>query len=108
MQGGVTLVDGLVDQTLPHKACAPASSTLPNPAQCNNPIPPPSSTIHHHPPPPYIAKTVNGDGAIHLCELVACRLPPERWWEQGKQQQGQGGNGGGRGPQRGKSLKSRL
>lgn len=40
---------------------------------------------------------------MHLCDLVACTLPPERWWENGGsgssrslQRQGSGGRGRGR------------
>jgi hypothetical protein len=39
-----------------------------------------------------LPKTVDGDGAIHLCEHVACKLPPERWWEGGKGSGSKGGN----------------
>ncbi len=28
--------------------------------------------------------TVGGAGAVHVCEHVACRLPAENWYEQGK------------------------
>ncbi|KAF6253321.1 hypothetical protein COO60DRAFT_429579 [Scenedesmus sp. NREL 46B-D3] len=33
-------------------------------------------------------KTVNGEGAVHLCDVLTCKLPAERWWED---------NGGGKG-----------
>jgi hypothetical protein len=32
--------------------------------------------------------TVGGQGAVHVCEHVACRLPAENWYEQGKQNSG--------------------
>ncbi|GBF90528.1 DNA RNA non-specific endonuclease [Raphidocelis subcapitata] len=60
-----------------------------------------------------VPKTSGGDGAIHVCELLACRLPPERWWENNGQgpsggRKGRGGGGGGGSVDRGQSLKSRL
>jgi hypothetical protein len=41
------------------------------------------------------AAAVNGEGAVHLCDVLACKLPAERWWEN---------NGGGKGSNSGKSL----
>jgi hypothetical protein len=44
-----------------------------------------------------VPRTVGGDGAVHVCEHVACKLPSENWYEAGKGGQGgrQGGGGGG-------------
>jgi endonuclease G len=50
-----------------------------------------SGSVVSSPQPP--ARTVNGRGAVHLCEQVACRLPKEKWWEDYK------GKGGGKGQQ---------
>jgi hypothetical protein len=48
-----------------------------------------------------VPRTVGGDGAVHVCEHVACKLPAENWYEQGKQggRQG-GGNKAGPAPRR--------
>ena len=37
-------------------------------------------------------RRTHGNGPVHLCEHVACKLPPERFWEKGS-----GGVGGIRG-----------
>jgi len=59
-----------------------------------------------------VPKTAGGDGAIHLCELVACRLPPEKWWDSGGGSGGGGGGGrkggGGRGASRQAAMASKL
>jgi endonuclease G len=34
--------------------------------------------------PPPRAGGLNEHGAMHLCDLKACRLPPPNWWEAGK------------------------
>jgi endonuclease G, mitochondrial len=48
--------------------------------------------------PPPAPRTVGGRGAVHICEHVACRLPAEKWWldgkEKGKKGARNGGNGG--------------
>jgi endonuclease G len=56
---------------------------------------------------PPLPTTTGGRGAVHICEHVACKLPQEKWWLEGKQQQdqkkkngkqvGRGGGGGGNG-----------
>lgn len=32
-------------------------------------------------------RTSGGRGAVHICEHIACKLPQEKWWLEGKQQQ---------------------
>ena len=39
-------------------------------------------------PPPPRAGGLNDHGAMHLCDLKACRLPPPNWWEAGKKGRG--------------------
>lgn len=36
--------------------------------------------------------TTGGRGAVHICEVVACKLPPEKWWL-GEGKKGRGGGG---------------
>jgi hypothetical protein len=43
----------------------------------------------------FAAVAVNGEGAVHLCDVLACKLPAERWWEN---------NGGGKGSNSSKGL----
>lgn len=45
--------------------------------------------------------TVNGEGATHLCDVVACQLPEAGWWEQG------GNNRNGRSLNRSNSSRGR-
>jgi hypothetical protein len=45
---------------------------------------------------------VNGEGATHLCDVVACQLPEAGWWEQG------GGSKNGRGLNRSNSSSRGL
>jgi len=35
---------------------------------------------------------VNGAGATHLCDVVACQLPEAGWWEQGGNSSHRGGS----------------
>eukprot|EP00775_Hariotina_reticulata_P011483 gene11483-11627_t len=39
---------------------------------------------------------LNGEGAVHLCDLVACQMPLERWWDNGSRGGGKGGGSSGR------------
>jgi hypothetical protein len=47
------------------------------------------------------AAAVNGEGATHLCDVVACQLPEAGWWEQG------GGSRNGRSLNRSNSSRGR-
>eukprot|EP00879_Flechtneria_rotunda_P013643 GHRR01014251.1.p1 GENE.GHRR01014251.1~~GHRR01014251.1.p1 ORF type:complete len:441 (+),score=151.04 GHRR01014251.1:1605-2927(+) len=54
-------------------------------------------------------KTVNGEGAVHLCDVVACQMPPEKWWGIGGDSGSKGSSGGGsRSLQRQGSNRGRL
>lgn len=37
---------------------------------------------------------MNGEGATHLCDVVACQLPEAGWWEQGGNSSNRGGSRG--------------
>lgn len=52
---------------------------------------------------------VGGEGAVHLCDVVACRLPPANWWDNGngRGNSSSGGGGGGRSLQRSGSSRGR-
>lgn len=43
------------------------------------------------PPPPLPKTTGDRRGAVHLCEHVACKLPREKWWLDGKKAHEAGG-----------------
>jgi hypothetical protein len=38
---------------------------------------------------------VNGEGAVHLCDVLACKLPAERWWENNGSGKGSSGSSAG-------------
>lgn len=48
-----------------------------------------------------VVAAVNGEGATHLCDVVACQLPEAGWWEKG------GGNSNGRSLSRSNSSRGR-
>jgi hypothetical protein len=47
-----------------------------------------------------VPRTVGGDGAVHVCEHVMCKLPSEKWYEQGGGGKGAGGKGAAPPPRR--------
>lgn len=77
---------------LPAQAAAPAATSRGNnssKAAVAPPAPAAQDSVQRQ------QKTVNGEGAVHLCDVLACKLPAERWWEN---------NGSGKGGSSSKGL----